>query len=117
MPKSPCPLYPKSGHVQCNQGCPLCAKSGHQTALQPGLRVLWRCKGANQSNTPARQLDSTPAVALISLRGADRLGVPINLSALSMWNFKFHGALSLALTCGLHEAREGRPGCRYRELL
>ena len=73
--------------------------------------------GANQNNTPARQLDSTPAVALISLRGADRLGVPINLSALSMWNFKFHGALSLALTCGLHEAREGRPGCRYRELL
>ena len=32
---------------------------------------------ANQNNTPARQLDSAPAVA-ISLRGADRLGVPIN---------------------------------------
>ena len=24
-----CPLWVKSGHVQCNSGCPLCANSGH----------------------------------------------------------------------------------------
>ena len=27
-----CPLWVKSGHVQCKEACPLCANSGHCAA-------------------------------------------------------------------------------------
>ena len=54
----PCPLYPESGHVQCNSVCPLCAKSGHEgpskqcplyprkrpfvAAIDPGRHGVWK---------------------------------------------------------------------------
>ena len=38
-----CPLYPESGHVQCNSACLLCANSGHRAdhdALQRAVNEI-----------------------------------------------------------------------------
>jgi hypothetical protein len=45
------PLYPESGHVQCNYGCPLRANSGH--APRPGHRGYGFAAGSRHASARA----------------------------------------------------------------